>query len=76
MAPPYDLVTGRESTPVADGERHSPRHKLHDWALAAPFVSFPILYSFPWNPIYPAIIAMLLGAVAAIWCRRDLARKT
>jgi hypothetical protein len=28
------------------------------------------------NPIYPAIAAMVLGAVAAMWCRPDLARKT
>ena len=72
----YNVSTGRELSPVADAERHSSRHKLHDWALAAPFVSFPILYPFPWNPIYPAIVAMLLGATAAIWCRPDLARKT
>lgn len=72
----YNLVTGRELAPVADAERHSRHHELHDWALAVPFVSFPILYPFPWNPIYPAIVAMLLGGVAAIWCRRDLARKT
>lgn len=72
----YNLFTGRELAPVADAERHAPHHKLHDWALAVPFVSFPILYPLPWNPIYPAIVAMLLGAVAAMWCRRDLARKT
>jgi hypothetical protein len=72
----YDLLTGRQLAPVVDRETHSPRHQWHDWALAAPFVSFPILYLFRWNPIYPAIVAMALGAVAAIWCRPDLARKT
>jgi hypothetical protein len=72
----YNVFTGRELSPMADAERYSSRHKLHDWALAAPFVLFPILYPFPWNPIYPAIVAMLLGATAAIWCRPDLARKT
>lgn len=41
-----------------------------------PFIAFPILYPFPWNPIYPAIAAMVLGAIAAILCRPDLARKT
>jgi hypothetical protein len=41
-----------------------------------PFAAFPILYLFPWNPIYPAITAMFLGAVAVILCRPDLARKT
>ena len=72
----YNLLTGRELAPVADTERQSPHHKLHGWALAVPFLSFPILYLFPWNPIYPAIGAMALGAIAAIWCRPDLARKT
>jgi hypothetical protein len=71
----YNMFTGRELAPVADAERHAPRHKLHGWALAVPFVSFPILYPLPWNPIYPAIVAVLLGAVAAMWCRPDLARK-
>jgi hypothetical protein len=72
----YNLLTGQELAPVADAERHSPRHKLHRWVIAVPFVSFPILYPFPWNPIYPAIAALILGAAAAIWCRLDLTRKT
>ena len=72
----YNLFTGQELAPVADMERHLSRHKLHYWALAVPFMVFPILYLFPWNPIYPAIVALVLGAVAAIWCRPDLARKT
>lgn len=38
-------------------------------------MSFPLLYEFAWNPIYPAIIAMALGALAAIFCRPDLAPK-
>ena len=72
----YNVAVGRQLAAVTDTERHLPHHKLHGWALAMPFVSFPILYVFPWNPIYPAIVAMLAGAVAAIWCRPDLARKT
>lgn len=42
----YNLLTGRELPPVADAERHSSRHKLHDWVLAAPLVSFPFPYLF------------------------------
>ncbi len=30
----------------------------------------------PWNPIYPAIAALLLGAAATIACRTDLTLKT
>jgi len=72
----YNLLTGRELAPVADEERRSPRHILHYWSFAVPLVLFPFLYLFRWNPIYPAIVVMVLGALAAIWCRPDLARKT
>lgn len=72
----YNLATGRALAPVADAERHSSSHNLHEWALAVPLVSFPMLNLLPWNSIYPAIAVMLLGAAAAILCRRDLALKT
>ena len=32
-----------------------------------------MLYLFPWNPIYPAITAMVLGAIATIYCRGRVA---
>ena len=72
----YNLVTGRRFMPLASSERHLRRHALHDWALGVPFISFPALYLLGWNPIYPAIAAMILGAAAAIWCRPDLVSKT
>jgi hypothetical protein len=72
----YNLLTGQKLRGVPAAERHLPRHRLHYWALATPFVAFPILYPFPWNPIYPSIVAMALGAIAAMLCRPDLARKT
>lgn len=72
----YNLLTGHELRTVPTAERQSWRHRLHRWAIAMPFMVFPILYLFPWNPIYPAIIAMVLGASAAILCRPDLVRKT
>lgn len=72
----YNLWTGQELAPVGSEERHSKQHKLHSWAIAVPFLLFPILHALPWNPIYAAIVAMALGAAAAIWCRPDLARKT
>jgi hypothetical protein len=72
----YNLWIGQDLAPVGGGGRLSQQHKLHSWALAVPFLSFPILYTLPWNPIYAAIVAMALGAAAAIWCRPDLARKT
>ena len=43
----YNLWTGRELVPVEDGEKLSQQHKLHSWAMAVPFLSFPILYTLP-----------------------------
>ncbi len=72
----YNLLTGRVPVPLPQGEQLAPRHKLHYLALAVPFLSFPLLYLFPWNPIYPAIVAMSLGAAATMVCRPDLVRTT
>jgi hypothetical protein len=72
----YDIFTGRALVAIPTSQRQAPRHKLHYVAVTVPFLSFPLLYLFRWNPIYPAIIAMALGAVATMLCRPDLARKT
>ena len=72
----YNLVTRQRLEPTLASERRRTRHRFHLWALAAPFLVFPFLYALPWNPIYPAIAAMAIGAVAAALCRPDLIRKT
>lgn len=72
----YNLLTRRQFALAEESERRSPLHRFHFWALAAPFISFPILYLFRWNPIYPSIAAMLVGVFSAVLCRPDLARKT
>ncbi len=72
----YDILAGHVLIAMPAVLRHDPRHKLHYVAVAVPFLSFPLLYVFRWNPIYPAIIAMALGAVATALCRPDLVRKT
>jgi hypothetical protein len=51
-------------------------HRRHAVAIAAPAIVFPVLYLLPWNPIYPAILAMLAGAIANVLCRPELGRKT
>src|SRR6516165_9359063 len=71
----YNILTRREPAALPLASRAAPRHQLHNWALAVPFFSFPLLYLFAWNPIYPAITAMALGAIAAMSCRLDLAPK-
>lgn len=69
-----NVIRRRVSVPVPPLEREHRRHRLHRWALAAPVVVFVALLPTGWNPIYPAILAMLAGAVAGALCRPDLAR--
>ena len=72
----YNLLTGHVPVPMSKGEKNRRLHRHHYKALAAPFLTFPVLYFFPWNPIYPGIIAMAVGAIANVLCRPDLKGKT
>lgn len=72
----YPIITRRPLGLVPRHQRHRPLHRYHYAALAAPFIAFPLLYPLPWNPIYPGIVAMLIGAGATIACRPDLKTKT
>ena len=47
-------------------------HHYHRAALLVPVVTFPALLRLPWNPIYPAIVAMAVGGIATVICRPDL----
>ncbi|MEO5936024.1 MAG: lycopene cyclase domain-containing protein [Terriglobales bacterium] len=72
----YETLTKRDLAPVNAAERQSLRHRLHLVALLAPFVLFVPLYFLPWNPIYPSLVTLLIGAVGSVLCRPDLRRKT
>ncbi len=72
----YNLLSRKMPQAVAACARGHDRHRHHYAALATPFVVFIVLYFFPWNPIYPSIIAMFAGALATMLCRPDLIRKT
>lgn len=72
----FDVLTRRVDAKLPPYESGHRRHRYHKLALASPFLAFVALYFFPWNPIYPGIVAMAVGAVATILCRRDLGRKT
>jgi Lycopene cyclase len=71
----YNVVTGSRLEPVDETYRRLPLHRHHKWAIAAPFITFPLLYFFPWNVIYAAFLSMIIGAVATVLCRPDLKRK-
>jgi len=72
----YDTLTKRDLVSVSPVERSGPRHRLHRWALLVPLALFVPLYLFPWNPIYPSLVALLIGAIGSVICRPDLLRKT
>ena len=72
----YSVLTHRNDAPVPASDKHLPLHRHHDKALASPFIVFLLLYFLPWNPIYPSIAAMVVGAITTIACRPDLKTKT
>ncbi len=72
----YNVLTHRTERRLEHDKRTHSRHRFHRWALALPFLVFLALHALPWNPIYPAIAAMVAGALAAALCRPDLTRAT
>lgn len=56
--------------------RSSPQHRWHLLSLASPALVFSALLVLRWNPIYPAIAALVVGSAATLLCRPDLWRNT
>lgn len=72
----YELINKKRHLNISAHQMHHPRHKFHIYALLATPVSFAILYTFTsLNPIYTTIIALLIGVLAAFYCRPDLIKK-
>lgn len=72
----YDTLTHRTMVPLRVAERQHPRHRLHRLALFVPIVLFVPLYFLPWNPIYPSVVCLVVGAIASVLCRRELLGST
>lgn len=72
----YDTITRQQLVSASPAERAAPLHRFHLAALLVPFVSFLPLSLMPWNPIYPVLASLFLGAFASVLCRPDLRRKT
>jgi len=70
----YDLLIGRRSRRMTSAERHLPLHRHH--VLISPVIAFLVLVFLPWNPIYPGVLAMAVGAIATMLCRPDLKART
>lgn len=60
-------------------QKHKKTKEKHSWhwiAVASPFFIFLILFfTLTINSIYSAVIAMLIGSIIIMICRKDLTRK-
>ncbi len=72
----YDTLAHQHLVPASATERAAPLHRFHLVALLAPLATFVPLYFLPWNPIYPVLVSLLLGAIGSVVCRPSLGRKT
>lgn len=72
----YNTFTGRERLGLPSSEHSQRRHRFHRALLVGPLVLLVPLYFLPWNPIYPSLLCLGLGALASTVCRPDLARNT
>ena len=72
----YRVITASPDMAMDHALRRVGRHRWHLGALVAPFPIFFLLVYLPWNPIYPAVVALFAGALAAVLCRPDLLRNS
>ena len=72
----YTTLTRHELMSVDNAHRNERRHRLHRIALFGPPILLVPGFVLPWNPIYPSLLALALGALAAVVCRPDLRKNT
>lgn len=72
----YSALTRTHLAPVAAAKQREPLHRFHRISLPVPLVAFVPLALLPWNSIYAAMTALLLGSVASAICRPRLVKKT
>jgi len=72
----YRVLLPASEHALAPEARNSHLHRWHRASLVTPFVVFGVLLMLPWNPIYPGIAALFVGALASGLCRPDLWRNT
>jgi Lycopene cyclase len=72
----YRVLAPASEHALAPPARKSHLHRWHRAALVSPFVVFGVLLMLPWNPIYPGIAALFIGALGSGLCRPDLWRNT
>lgn len=72
----YNALTRTHLASVAAEKQREPLHRFHRMALLVPFATFVPLALLPWNSIYAAIVALILGSAASVLCRPGLTKKT
>ena len=72
----YNVTSRRQPIPLDIGERGHRRHRFHRAVLVAPFALLAPAFLLPWNPIYPSLLCLAVGALGSIICRPDLTRNT
>jgi len=69
----YDYFYGYQEKPINCLQRHRSQHRFHKLSLSSPIWSFLLLELFtPWNAIYTASLALLIGAIGTLYCRPEL----
>ena len=72
----YQRIFRNKEAPMSASEHRSPRHRFHLIALlSAPVIFVILLVATSLNPLHSAIIAMIIGGLAAWYCRPDLKKK-
>ena len=72
----YETIFKSKHEKINVREMHHRRHKYHLLSLFSPLMVFMLLFLFTeLNPIYSVSLAMLIGGIAAMFCRPDLKKK-
>jgi hypothetical protein len=72
----YSAFTRNGLRPFSKEHISDSAHRFHRIAIFSPFAVFIAAKFLPWNPIYAAVAAMTFGAVATLFCRPDLLKKS
>jgi len=76
VAVAYEAIFKRRHIKMSAHEQRLGRHRFHFWVIiSAPLVFTVLLLTTNINPIYSAMIALLVGFFATWYCRPDLVKK-
>ncbi|KKT21512.1 MAG: hypothetical protein UW06_C0035G0006 [Parcubacteria group bacterium GW2011_GWE1_43_8] len=72
----YDLIFRTRPERITAHEQHLSQHRYHLLALlSTPIIFLLLLITAPLNPIYSAVIAMVVGGLFTWYCRPELKKK-